>query len=114
MLKKQINRIRRHKRVRAKIKGTASRPRLSVFRSHRHTLLQLIDDQDGRTLASASTLETAKVKSKLGQAAAAAKLLAKRALEVGIKSVVFDRGGYKFQGRVKAVAQEVREAGLKF
>jgi large subunit ribosomal protein L18 len=113
MLKKQVNRIRRHKRIRARVIGTAKRPRLSVFRSHQHTHLQLIDDEAGKTVAQASTLETAKIKGKGAGAAAVAKLLVERAHKLGIKEAVFDRGGYKYHGRVKAVTEAAREAGLK-
>ena len=111
---KREKRIRRHKRVRAKISGTATRPRLSVFRSHEHSHLQLIDDLQGMTLAAASTLEVKEGKGKQAKAIAAAKLLAKRAGEAGIKEVVFDRSGYKFHGRVKAIAEAARSGGLKF
>lgn len=111
---KRGNRLRRHQRVRARITGTLDRPRLVVFRSHRHTHLQLIDDSTGTTLAAASTLETRKLKGQQARAAAVAKLLAQRAVKKGITSVVFDRGGYQYHGRVKAVAEAAREAGLKF
>ncbi len=98
------NRIRRHKRVRARVRGTATRPRLSVFRSHKYVHLQLIDDETSRTLAAAFGKE----------ALAAGRLLAKRASDLGIKAAVFDRGGYKFHGRVKQLAEAVRSGGLKF
>lgn len=114
MLKKQKNRVTRHKRIRAKVWGSHDRPRLSVYRSHKHIHLQLIDDTAGKTLISASTLEVQKTKShKQDQAAAASKLLADRALKKGIKEAVFDRGGYKYHGRVKRVAEAARETGLK-
>ena len=107
------NRIRRHQRVRAKVAGTRARPRLSVFRSHQHTHLQLIDDQQGKTLAAASTLEVKAAKGKGGKAAEAAKLLAERAKKAGIEQAVFDRGGFQYHGRVKIVAETMREAGLR-
>lgn len=110
---RQKNRIRRHKRVRAKITGTAARPRLSVFRSSKHMSLQLIDDVSGKTLAAASTAEVKDVKGKQLRAAAAAKLLATRATKAGVKTAVFDRGGYKFHGRVKQVAEGVTASGIK-
>ncbi len=103
----------RHKRVRAKLSGTAERPRLAAFASGKHMHLQLIDDVTGKTLAAASTLE---VKEKLGKttkAAVAAKLLAGKAAKLGIKTAVFDRGGFLYHGRIKAVADALREAGLK-
>lgn len=110
---KRQKRIRRHKRVRAKIFGTAERPRLSVFRSSKHIHLQIIDDAAGKTLAAVSTLEVKDTKGKLDRASAAAKVLADKVKTAGIKTLVFDRGGYKFHGRVAAVAASLREAGLK-
>lgn len=105
----------RHKRVRAKIIGTADCPRFSVYRSNRHIFLQLIDDATGRTLLSESDLKNKKDKiSKIESAKAVGKKLAKEALQKKIIGVVFDRGGYKYHGRVKAVAEGAREAGLKF
>ena len=108
------NRIQRHKRIRTKISGTKSRPRLSVFRSNKHLHLQLIDDVSGKTLVSASTKEVKDVKTKEAQARSAGKLVAEKALQSGIKEAVFDRGGNKFHGRVAKVAEGAREAGLKF
>ena len=109
-------RLHRHKRVRGKINGTAERPRLNVFRSTSNIYAQLIDDEKGVTLASASTLD--KEFNGYGGNKEAAKivgnLIAKRALEKGISEVVFDRGGYVFHGRVKEVADGAREGGLKF
>lgn len=106
---------RRHKRVRAKIKGTSERPRLSVFRSNQHIYLQLIDDSQKKTLISSSDLEIKrKGLSKLAQAEEAGKLMAKKALVKKIKKVVFDRGGYKYHGRIKAAAEGARQAGLEF
>jgi len=112
-------RKRRHARVRAKVAGTASGPRLCVFRSLNHIYAQVIDDDKGHTLVAASTLDQeikpgVNGKAKSAKAALVGTLVAKRALEKGIKQVVFDRGGYKYHGRVKALAEAAREAGLKF
>jgi large subunit ribosomal protein L18 len=109
-------RERRHRRVRRKINGTAERPRLVVFRSNRGIEAQLVDDLDGRTLASASHLGLAKSfkGTKSDQAAEVGKLLAASAKNAGIETVVFDRGGYLYHGRVKALADGAREGGLKF
>jgi large subunit ribosomal protein L18 len=112
-------RQRRHERVRGKIKGTASRPRLCVFRSLSHIYAQIIDDVAGRTLAAASDVEKELTASRDGKkkidiAAAVGDLVAKRARERGVEQVVFDRGGYRFHGRVKAVAEAARKAGLRF
>lgn len=112
-------RIRRHMRVRSKVSGTASMPRLCVFRSLNHIYAQVIDDNLGHTLASASTLDQeiksgAGAKRKVEAAQLVGQLVAKRALERGAAKVVFDRGGYKFHGRAKALAEAAREAGLKF
>ncbi len=111
---------RRGGRVRSKLaKVNNGRPRLSVFRSSKNISVQVIDDLEGRTIASASSLE-ADLKSKIGKgsdvnaATEIGKLVAERAIKAGVKEVVFDRGGYIFHGRVKAVAQAAREAGLKF
>ncbi len=116
---KQEGRERRHRRVRKRIVGSAERPRLSVFRSARHIYAQIIDDEQGRTLAAASTLsEEIREKTKAGDKTTAARLvgelLAAKAIAVRVERVVFDRGGYKFHGRVKALATGVRERGLKF
>ncbi len=99
-----------------KIHGTRERPRLCVFRSLKHTYAQLVDDEKGNTLASASTLEGKKGKtgSNLEAAKKVGQLIAEKAQEHGVSSVVFDRGGYIFHGRVKALAEAAREAGLKF
>lgn len=115
----QAARVRRHKRVRRKVQGSAQRPRLCVFRSLSHIYAQVIDDDVGRTLAAASDLEQelrsqADGKSKTEVARAVGALLGRRSVERGIVQVVFDRGGCKFQGRVKALADAAREAGLKF
>jgi large subunit ribosomal protein L18 len=109
-------RQRRHRRVRRRIFGTAERPRLVVFRSNRGIEAQLIDDVDGRTLASASWLGLKKSfkGTKADQAGEVGKLLAANAKKAGIEAVVFDRGGYLFHGRVKALAEGAREGGLKF
>lgn len=112
-------RLRKHDRVRKKIAGTAERPRLCVFRSLQNIYVQVIDDTAGNTLAAASTLDEA-LKGKLaasGNKEAAkevGKLIAQKAIEKGIKQVVFDRGGYLYHGRVKEVAEGAREAGLDF
>lgn len=108
-------RIRRHRRVRKKIHGTAGRPRLAVYRSNKHLSVQVIDDDAGSTLAAASTMEAGDGSS--GGVAAATRvgeLIAERAKAAGITSVVFDRGGYAYHGRVAAVAAAAREAGLEF
>lgn len=112
-------RLRKHVRVRKKIKGTPDRPRLCVFRSLTNIYAQIIDDTTGKTLVAASSLESPlKEELKNGQNKAAAKevgsLVAKKALEKGIKAVVFDRNGYIFHGRVKELADGAREAGLEF
>jgi large subunit ribosomal protein L18 len=108
-------RTRRHKRVRGKIFGTAERPRLVVFRSNRGIEAQLVDDLEGKTLAAASWLQLkGKKGSKTGQAAEVGKLLAQNAKQAGVETVVFDRGGYLYHGRVKALADAAREGGLKF
>ena len=112
-------RLHRHKRVRGKISGTAERPRLDVYRSLNHIYAQVIDDTEGRTLCSASTLSpefkaTGKVGSNKEAAEFVGKLVAERALEKGITAVKFDRGGRIYHGRVKALADGARAAGLKF
>jgi large subunit ribosomal protein L18 len=113
--KKEIrNRI--HQRIRRKLSGTKERPRLAVFRSVAHIYAQVIDDVEGRTLASASSVDK-DGKTKGGNVAAAkaiGKLVAERAKEKGVKRVVFDRGGYQYHGRIKALADAAREAGLEF
>jgi len=109
-------RKRRHKRVRGKVSGTVERPRLVVTRSNRGIVAQLVDDLQGRTLASASWLQVKKTfkGDKKSQAAEVGKLLARNARKEGIESVVFDRGGYLYHGRVKALAEAARGGGLKF
>lgn len=113
---KRKRRVRIKQRVRKKVQGTAERPRLSVFRSNRFIYAQLIDDVAGRTLAAASSFEGAVENKgdKSGQAKEVGKLLAQRAQENNIKGVVFDRGGYLYHGRVKALADGAREGGLQF
>ena len=109
-------RRRRHFRVRKSVHGTQARPRLAVYRSNKHIYAQIIDDEAGRTLASASTKESA-VKAKTLTVEASAevgKLVAARASDAGITKVVFDRGGYKYHGRIEALADAARESGLEF
>ena len=116
--RRDVNELRlaRHKKVRAKISGTTERPRLCVYRSLAHIRAQVIDDTKGVTLVSASTLEKAFTGNGGNKEAARTigKLIAERALEVGITTVVFDRGGYVYTGRVKELADGAREGGLKF
>lgn len=128
-LSKKEKRIRRHRRIRARISGTAKVPRLCIFRSVQHIYCQLIDDQKGQTILSANDLEIKKAKTKRtgikktkdkkvsGKTAIAhevGKLIAEKALEKKIKKVIFDRGGFAYHGRVKALAEGAREGGLKF
>jgi large subunit ribosomal protein L18 len=108
-------RLRRHRRVRGKVSGTAERPRLVVFRSNRGIFAQLVDDDAGRTLASASWLQQRSFKgTKTEQAAAVGKALAADAKKAGVETCVFDRAGYLYHGRVKALAEGAREGGLQF
>jgi large subunit ribosomal protein L18 len=110
-------RNRRHRRVRKKVRGSADRPRLAVFRSSKHTYAQLVDDITGTTLAAASTMETPARNGKTGTVDAAKEVgtrLGERAKGAGITTAVFDRGGFKFHGRVAAVADGARSAGLEF
>ena len=109
-------RLRRHRRVRAKVRGTAERPRLTVFRSNRGIEAQLVDDLSGRTVAAASWLALKKSfkGGKSEQAAEVGKLLAKNAKQAGVDACVFDRAGYLYHGRVKSLADGAREGGLKF
>lgn len=119
---KHKRRIRRHKRVRAVIKGTEERPRLCVFRSNKHIYAQLIDDLRGVTILSASDIQDKilkknlrkDLKGKIKVAYYIGELIAKKAKDKGISEVVFDRGGYKYHGRVKALAEGARKGGLKF
>lgn len=119
--KSYLARKRRQARVRKHVSGTSERPRLSVFRSLNHIYAQVIDDSKGVTLASASTIDSALCasgifngKSRIEQSAEVGKTVAQRALDAGIKEVVFDRGGFKYHGRIKSLAEASREAGLKF
>ncbi|MDP8976913.1 MAG: 50S ribosomal protein L18 [Actinomycetota bacterium] len=113
-------RIRRHRRVRKKVTGTAERPRLAVFRSNRHVVAQVIDDERGRTLAAASSVEKELRSANAGNtgnktgATAVGRLIAERAKAGGVSRVVFDRGGFRYHGRVAALADAAREAGLEF
>ena len=107
-------RSRRHRRVRLHVAGSAERPRLSVFRSLNHIYAQLIDDGSGRTLAAASSLELKSKANDLDAAQKVGQAIAKRAAAAGVKTVVFDRGGFLYHGRVKALADAAREAGLEF
>ena len=115
----RLARIRRHERVRFKVSGTADRPRLSVFRSLNHIYAQVIDDTVGQTLAAASTVDpevsgNLEGKAKKSQAELVGQVVARRAMEKGVQQVVFDRGGYKYIGRVQALADAARKEGLKF
>jgi large subunit ribosomal protein L18 len=108
-------RLRRRRRVRAKISGTAERPRLSVYRSNRGMFAQLIDDRAGRTLAAVNWTESdLRDLPRSDQAKRAGEILAERATEAGVETCVFDRGGYRYHGRVRALAEGAREKGLKF
>jgi large subunit ribosomal protein L18 len=117
---KRLARIKRKVRIRQRIRGTADKPRLSVFRSAKHISAQVIDDTAGQTLVAASSLEKevrgqqASFENKTAQATFIGKLIAERAQEKGIKQVVFDRNGFLYHGRIKAVSEGAREAGLKF
>jgi len=115
----RVSRIRRHARVRAKVEGTAAKPRLCIFRSLHHIYAQVIDDSQRNTLVSASTLDPEirgdlAGKPKTARAELVGVLVAKRAQAKGVKQVVFDRGGYKYHGRVKALAEAARQAELEF
>ena len=112
---KEAVRLRRRRRVRAKVQGTAERPRISVFRSNRGMSVQLIDDVAGRTITAVNWIEAdIRGLSKMEMATRVGELIAQRAKEAGIETVVFDRGGYQYHGRVKALAEAAREAGLAF
>lgn len=113
---RQDARARRHSRVRKRVRGTATRPRLAVYRSNRYIYAQVIDDVDGHTLAAASSQETALRSDSLNveTATKVGSLLAGRAKDVGVSTVVFDRGGFKFHGKIKALADAAREEGLEF
>ena len=115
----RIRRIARHQRVRKNVNGSSERPRMSVYRSLNHTYAQVIDDKEGVTLVSASSLEESVKnnladKSKKEIASLVGSLIAERAMDNGLKDVIFDRGGYKYHGRVKAVAEAARKGGLTF
>ena len=117
MIKRQdrkVNRAKRHRRVRVHVAGSKERPRLAVFRSLNHLYAQLIDDSESRTLASASTLQMKAKGNGVAQAAEVGKEIAARAKAAGVSSVVFDRGGFLYHGRIKALADAAREAGLEF
>ena len=114
-----VNRVKKHARVRKNLAGTAARPRLAVFRSNNHMYAQIIDDEAGRTLAAASTLEkeikeACEKTNNVDAAAQVGTAIAKKALDAGITTVVFDRGGFIYQGKVQALADAAREAGLDF
>jgi large subunit ribosomal protein L18 len=115
---KNLNQIkeRRKRRTRARLSGSLERPRLSVFRSNNYTYVQIIDDENGKTLASASTMELKKQTKATGKELAEklGELISKKAIEKGIKKVVFDRGSYNYHGRVQAVADAARKGGLEF
>jgi large subunit ribosomal protein L18 len=116
-MRRTVLRDRRHRRVRKKVAGTPERPRLAVFRSNRHLIAQVIDDVGGVTIAAASTLERelrAGGTSNIAAAAAVGQLIGSRARDKGVSSVVFDRGGARYHGRVAAVADAARAAGLEF
>jgi large subunit ribosomal protein L18 len=117
MIKRQdrkVNRSKRHRRVRVHVAGTSQRPRLAVFRSLNHLYAQLIDDGSARTIAAASTLELKAKGNGVAQAAEVGKAIATKAKAAGVSSVVFDRGGFLYHGRIKALADAAREAGLEF
>ena len=114
---KQGARLRRHRRVRKKLRGTPDRPRLAVYRSNKHISAQVVDDLSGRTLVAASSVEPDLRSGATGNIEAArtvGALIGRRAAEAGITAVVFDRGGFRYHGRVAAVAEAAREAGLEF
>jgi large subunit ribosomal protein L18 len=117
MIKRQdrkVNRSKRHRRVRVHVEGTSQRPRLAVFRSLNHLYAQLIDDGASRTLAAVSTVEMKAKSNGVAQAAEVGKAIAAKAKAAGLKQVVFDRGGFLYHGRIKALADAAREAGLEF
>ena len=115
VMTRPAKRLKRRRRVRAKVRGTAERPRISVFRSNRGIFAQLIDDDTGRTLAAVNWTE-AELRSlkRMDQARKAGEVLAERAKAAGVEAAVFDRGGYQYHGRVKALAEGAREGGLEF
>jgi|SRR3989344_4512455 len=114
--KKQENRIRRHSRVRAKIMGTKERPRVAVFKSNKNVFVQFIDDTTGKTILSSKIVSATKDKTKetkTDKAGSVGEMLAEKAKELGISEAVFDRGGFKFHGRIKAVADGLKKGGIK-
>lgn len=111
---KRAQRVRRHKRVRRKVFGTAERPRLSVYRSNAHIYAQLVDDESGHTLAAADSREVEETENRTAAARSAGELLAGRAQEADIETAIFDRGGNKYHGRVAALADGARSGGLEF
>ncbi|MCO6452838.1 MAG: 50S ribosomal protein L18 [Caldilineales bacterium] len=116
---RRVARLQRHQRVRKHIAGTSARPRLAIYRSLQHVYAQVIDDDAGHTVVAASSLDPEirqqiQEGTKKDEAAAVGKLIGRRALDAGIETVVFDRGGFPYHGRVKALAEAAREAGLKF
>lgn len=113
VIKRNIIRDSRQRRARAGIFGTAEKPRLSVFRSNRYTYVQLINDEKGQTVAAASSIELSKKGKKTLLAEDLGKLIAEKAKKAGVKTAVFDRGSYRYHGRVKAIAESARTAGLK-
>ncbi len=114
MLQKTLNRLSRHKRIRSKISGTAARPRLAIFRSNTHISVQLIDDTAWKTLAQASDLKFKKEGTKTEMATKVGAEMVKKVSDLKINDVVFDRGWFAYHGRVKALAEALREGGLKF
>jgi len=114
-LTKKEKRVRRHKKIRQKIRGTAERPRLSFFKSNYHIYAQVIDDDQGKTLVSASSLELRKEKlTNKEKVIKTAEILAQRLKEKGITQIVFDRGGFSYKGRTKLFAEKLRELGIRF
>ena len=111
---RKVNRSRRHRRVRVHVEGTPQRPRLAVFRSLNHVYAQLIDDGAGRTLAASSTVDLKTKGNGVAKAAEVGKAIAAKAKSAGVSTVVFDRGGFLYHGRIKALADAAREAGLEF
>lgn len=114
---KRQHKIMRHRRVRARITGTAERPRVSVFKSNKHIFVQFIDDELNKTMLSSKVVSSAKSKikgTKIQKSEKIGEMLAEKAKEAGIKEAVFDRGGFKYHGRVKAVADGLRKGGIKF
>lgn len=116
MLQPKTGRARRHAKIRSTVRGTADKPRLSMFRSNQHVVCQLIDDNAGHTLVAASGLDLAKDQkgTKTEKAVMVADILAQKAQDKKITTIVFDRGGYKYHGRIKAVAEQLRQKGLVF